>query len=95
MKVYSDSKVSDFLQNVTIDQRIRFLNEWNARRDHRERIYISYDSTNKKRQAGEIEMVELGHAKEDIEEDIFNYAIAYDRKITTTPEDIDDDNDLG
>ena len=79
MKVYSDSKVSDFLQNVTVDQRIRFLNEWNAKRDHRERIYISYDSTNKKSQAGEIEMVELGHAKEGIEEDIFNYAIAYDR----------------
>ena len=79
MKVYSDSKVSDFLRDVTIDQRIQFLNEWNAKRDHREKIYISYDSTNKKSQAGEIDMVELGHAKEGIEEDIFNYAIAYDR----------------
>ena len=79
MKVYSDSKVSKFLQDVTIDQRIRFLNEWNARRDHREKIYISYDSTNKKSRAGEIDMVELGHAKEGIEEEIFNYAVAYDR----------------
>ena len=79
MKVYSDSKVSDFLRDVTVDQRIQFLNEWNAKRDHREKIYISYDSTNKKSQAGEIDMVELGHAKEGIEEDIFNYAIAYDR----------------
>lgn len=79
MKVYSDSKVSDFLRDVTIDQRIQFLNEWNAKRDHREKIYISYDSTNKKSQAGEISMVELGHSKEGIIEDIFNYAIAYDR----------------
>ena len=79
MKVYSDSKVSDFLRDVTIDQRIQFLNEWNEKRDHRERIYISYDSTNKKSQAGEIDMVELGHSKNGIEEDIFNYAIAYDR----------------
>lgn len=79
MKVYSDSKVSDFLRDVTTDQRIRFLNEWNEKRDHRERIYISYDSTNKRSQAGEIDMVELGHTKEGIEEDIFNYAIAYDR----------------
>ena len=79
MKVYSDSKVSDFLKDVTVDQRIQFLNEWNAKRDHREKIYISYDSTNKKSQAGEIDMVELGHAKEGIEEDIFNYAVAYDR----------------
>jgi len=79
MKIYSDSKVSAFLQNVTIDQRIRFLNEWNQGRDHREKIYISYDSTNKKSQAGDIDMVELGHAKEGIQEDIFNYAVAYDR----------------
>ena len=79
MKVYSDSKVSDFLKDVTVDQRIQFLNEWYAKRDHREKVYISYDSTNKKSQAGEIDMVELGHAKEGIEEDIFNYAVAYDR----------------
>ena len=79
MKVYSNSKVSDFLKDVTVDQRIQFLNEWNSKRDHREKIYISYDSTNKKSQAGEIEMVELGHSKEGIEEDIFNYAVAYDR----------------
>ena len=64
MKIYSDSKVSDFLREVTVDQRIRFLNEWNAKRDHRERIYISYDSTNKNSQAGDIDIIELGHAKE-------------------------------
>ena len=28
MRIYSDSKVSQFLQDVTIDQRIKFLNEW-------------------------------------------------------------------
>ena len=78
MRIYSDSKVSDFLQEVTIDQRIRFLNEWNARRDHREKIYISYDSTNKVSQAGDIDVVELGHSKEGIETDIFNYSIAFD-----------------
>lgn len=79
MRIYSDSKVSDFLNNVTIDQRIQFLNEWNAKRDHREKIYISYDSTNKQSQAGDIDMIEVGHAKEGVETDIFNYAIAYDR----------------
>ena len=79
MKIYSDSKVSDFLREVTVNQRIRFLNEWNAKRDHRERIYISYDSTNKNSQAGDIDLIELGHAKEGIERDIFNYSIAYDR----------------
>ena len=79
MRIYSDSKVSDFLQKVSTDQRIAFLNEWNSKRDHRERIYISYDSTNKISQAGDIELVELGHAKDGIETEIFNYSIAYDR----------------
>jgi len=37
MRIYSDSKVSDFLGRVTIDQRILFLNEWNEKRDHREK----------------------------------------------------------
>lgn len=79
MRIYSDSKVSDFISSVTVDQRIRFLNQWNALRDHREKIYISYDSTNKTSQAGNIDLVEIGHAKEGVETDIFNYAIAYDR----------------
>lgn len=79
MRIYSDSKVSDFLQDITVDQRIRFLNEWNEKRDHREKIYISYDSTNKISQAGDIDIVELGHAKEHLETEIFNYSIAYDR----------------
>lgn len=79
MRIYSDSKVSDFLQDITVDQRINFLNEWNAKRDHREKIYISYDSTNKISQAGDIELVEIGHAKKGVETEIFNYSIAYDR----------------
>ena len=42
---------------------IGFLNSWNETRNHREKIYISYDSTNKNCQAGDIEMVEFGHPK--------------------------------
>ena len=79
MRIYSDSKVSAFLGEVTADHRIQFLNEWNAKRDHREKIYISYDSTNKFSQAGDIDMVELGHSKDGEETEIFNYSIAYDR----------------
>lgn len=78
MRVYSDSKVSDFLNKMTADQRIGFLNSWNELKDHRERIYISYDSTNKNCQAGDVEIAELGHAKDDPGKPIINYAIAYD-----------------
>lgn len=80
MKIYSDSKVSSFLKEVSLDQRVGFLNEWNENRDHREKIYISYDSTNKNCQAGDIRLVEFGHAKEDKGLPILNYSIAYDTK---------------
>jgi transposase len=78
MRIYSDSKVSDFFNSITDDQSVGFLNTWNESRDHREKIYISYDSTNKSCQAGDIEMAEFGHAKADPGLPIFNYAIAYD-----------------
>ena len=78
MRIYTDSKVSELLHSITDDQSVGFLNEWNGSRDHREKIYISYDATNKNCQAGDIEIVEFGHAKEDKGLPIFNYAIAYD-----------------
>lgn len=79
MRMYSDSKVTEFLKGITTDQSIEFLNQWNGSRDHRERIYISYDSTNKTCQAGDIEIAEFGHPKDDQDKPVINYAIAYDR----------------
>lgn len=78
MRIYSDSKVSDFLGSMTGEQSVGFLNDWNEKRNHREKIYFSYDSTNKNCQAGNIEMVEYGKAKVDSGLPIFNYALAYD-----------------
>ncbi len=78
MRIYSDSKVSDFLGSTTGEQSVGFLNDWNEKRNHREKIYFSYDSTNKNCQAGNIEMVEYGKAKVDSGLPIFNYALAYD-----------------
>lgn len=78
MRIYSDATVSGFFGRVTDDQSIGFLNEWNGKRDHREKIYISYDSTNKNIQAGDVEIAEFGNAKVDTGKPIFNYSIAYD-----------------
>lgn len=78
MKIFSDTKVSSYFQSITDDQSVGFLNSWNELRDHREKIYLSYDSTNKNCQAGEIEMVEYGKAKVDMGFPIFNHAVAYD-----------------
>ena len=80
MKIYSDATVSEFFKGITKDKSTGFLNEWNAKRNKRERIYISYDSTNKNCQAGEIELAEFGHAKTDIGSAIINYSVGYDLK---------------
>ena len=79
MKIYSDAKISDFLGKEMVNQRVAFLNEWNRKRDHREKIYISYDSTNKTCQAGDVDLAEIGHSKEGSDKPIFNYSVAYDR----------------
>ena len=79
MRLYSDSKVSDFLSKLKRSQSVAFLNRWNESRDHRERIYLSYDSTNKNCQAGDVEFAEIGHAKDDKNKPILNYSIAYDK----------------
>lgn len=80
MRIYSDSKVSEFINSITKDQSAGFLISWNESRNHREKIYFTYDFTNKNCQAGDIEMVEFGKAKVDNKLSIFNYAIAYDTK---------------
>jgi transposase len=78
MKIYSDSKISDFLASVDINQIQGFLDDWNCDRDHNERIYISYDSTNKNCQSGDIDMVEYGHPKVDKGLPVVNVSMAYD-----------------
>ena len=78
MRAYTDSKVSDFLQALKPEQILGFLNSWNSPRSKRQRIYISYDSTNKNSQAGDIDIVEFGKAKVDQGTPIFNYSVAFD-----------------
>ncbi len=64
MRILSDSTVSRFLPSVTRDQIAAFFDAWNRRQEHRRRICISYDSTNKNFQAGELDLVEFGHPKQ-------------------------------
>ena len=77
-KIYSDSTVSKFTGQITVDDSVEFQNEWNSIKKHKDKIYISYDSTNKNCQAGDIELAEFGHAKDDKGFPIINYSIAYD-----------------
>lgn len=77
-KIYSDSTISRFLSKISDNDRVSFLNAWNKKRNHRDRVYISYDSTNKNCKAGDIEKAEYGHPKENIGAPVINYSIAYD-----------------
>lgn len=79
MRIYSDSKVCRLLKSISRDQINAFLNEWNDNRDHKQRIYVSYDSTNKNCNAGDIDIIEYGKAKNDQGLPLFNLAIAYDK----------------
>lgn len=78
MKIFSDVKVSRLFSSITRDQSIGFLDSWNKKRDRKQRIYISYDSTNKNCQAGDIDILEFGKAKVNTGTPIFNLAVAYD-----------------
>ncbi len=79
MRIYSDASVSRFLHSISKNQIIGFQEDWNARRDHKQRIYLSYDSTNKNCQAGDIDLVEFGKAKDDKGLPVYNVAIAFDK----------------
>ena len=80
MRIYSDSKISDFLQSMGDEAGADFLNDWNESRDHREKIYASYDSTSKRNSSEDLRITEKGHSKDGDETDIFNYSIAFDTK---------------
>lgn len=79
MARYGDTKVSDFFRSIDDDRVALFLGGWNRLRKSSGRIYVSYDSTNKNSQAGDIEVVEFGHAKADRGKPVFNFSVAYDQ----------------
>ena len=79
MDIVGDAAVSRLFSGVSKDQITEFLLAWNARKDHRQRIYVSYDSTNKHSQAGDIDLVEYRHPQEDRGLPIINVSLAYDK----------------
>ena len=79
MTIYSDVAVSRLLNSITRDQSIGFLDDWNKIQDHKQLVYVSYDSTNKNCQAGDVDIVEFGKAKDDKGLPVFNIGLAFDQ----------------
>ncbi len=75
-RILSSSSISRLLPNITADLQLTFLDEWNKQFADCKEVLISYDSTNKNCQAGDIEIVEFGNAKVDMGTPIYNIAIA-------------------
>lgn len=78
MHICSDSKISDFFLDMSENERRMFLGVWNQSKDHEQKIYISYDSTNKNCQAGDMDLAEFGHPKDDRGLPVINMSMAYD-----------------
>ena len=74
--VVSDSYVSELLKNMPINQHEYFLELWNEKQPHDEKIYIDIDSTNSSTSSKGIELAEIGHAKIDKGLPIVNTALA-------------------
>lgn len=65
MRIYSDSILRDFINGISRSQVVEFLSRWNLQHDHRQKIYISYDSIDEDCEDGDIGLVEYGYAKDD------------------------------
>ena len=76
--VFSDSTISALFQDLKIKDIDTFLLAW-VKSHIRDTIYIAYDSTNMNCEAGNIELVEYGHAKDREDLPQVNLSLAYDQ----------------
>ena len=83
MYIYSDSTISNLLGSITPEMRLGFLKDWNSQRDKTQKIYISYDSTNKNYQGKNVGNAEFGKAKDDDSKPIINFSVAYNQTLQT------------
>lgn len=78
--VWSATLRSRAFSSVTKDQIFGFLRvDWNEDKDHQAKVYISYDSTNKNSQAGDLNIVEYGKPKDDKGLPVFNLSLVFDQ----------------
>jgi len=81
MHIYSDSSLSRAIKEFgEKGVAYNFLCKWNKNRDKNEKVWVSYDSTNKNSSSVNIGLLEYGNSKSDNGSPIFNWSIAYDIK---------------
>ncbi len=76
MQIFSDAAVSLFLQELGQEGSADFLAAWNAGRDHRQRICVSFNCADKTHKAGDIRLLENSIIRQKAEVPLFNIALA-------------------
>lgn len=80
-KIYSDSKISEFLKRELKEEDIRtFMLAYNQIIDKDKKIYINYDSTNMNTTALNIELAEFGYSKDNDDEPVVNLSYATEKQ---------------
>ena len=79
MRPFSDSTISRVLLRHEQEEFLAFIEKWNAKQDHSQTIYISFDSTNKNCAAGDIDIVNFGHPKVDVGSPVYNVSLAFNQ----------------
>ena len=77
-EVFSDSTISNLLEKLKIKDIDIFLEAW-VKIHIKDIVYIAYDSSNMNCEAGNIELVEYGHAKDREDLPQINLSLAYDQ----------------
>lgn len=76
---FTDNTIGRLLDGIKIKDIDLFARAW-VKLNVEEGVYISYDSTNMNCVAGNLELVEYGHAKDDPELPQINLSLGYDQK---------------
>lgn len=77
-EVFSDSTISNLMQELKVKDIDVFIQAW-VKSHIQNTVYIAYDSTNMNCEAGDIELVEYGHAKDREDLPQVNLSLAYDQ----------------
>lgn len=75
---FSDSTISNLFKKIRVKDIDLFQKSW-SQMVSKEKVYIAYDSTNMNTVAGQIELAEFGHAKDDPDLPQINVSLGYNQ----------------
>lgn len=77
-EMFSDTTVTEMMKSLKVKDMDLFIRAW-VKMHVGKKIYVAYDSTNMNSTAGNIDLVEYGHAKDDEELPQVNVSLGYNR----------------